>query len=368
MKKLFKIISVVWALLLASCGGGGGFSGTPNGPSAELRVFPPVSAVTVPVGYSYATVEIQGGRPPYVVMSSTGAIRASVVNGNRLQLAGMQAGTSEVAVVDQERAMVKIQVTAELVPMKSTVGSAVSLRPQQAISFDIIGGVGPYTVRSQDTSVATVTPAQALSGPFVINALKQGATTITVTDTTNTDLDITVTVVSDPIVVTPAAGTGKAGTSIVLNVSGGRAPYSVLTVDPTIAEGSLSGNILTVALKKKGATKLVISDAQGVVQQVDITVNESSLQVVPASVQVFTAAPVTFQIAGGVPPFIAVASQPSAVSDIAISSDNTKMTVTPVIPGMCFADISVTISVFDQTGSSQNAVLKISQDPAAVCP
>lgn len=373
MRNIFKLLILALTILIASCGGGGGFSGTPNGPSATLRVFPPVSGITVPVGYSYATVEIQGGRPPYVVTSSTAAVGASVVNGNKLQVAGFQAGTSEVAVIDQERAMVKIQVTAVLIPMKSTIGTDVSIRPNQAVTFDIYGGVGPYVVRSNNTSIATVVPAQTSSwGPFVLTGLIQGSTTLTVTDSTDTEFVMTVNVVPVPITVSPAAGTGKAGTSIVLTLSGGQQPYSVSSVDSSVAEGSVSGNVLTVTLKKKGTTKLLISDMQGVVKEVDITVDDSTLAVAPAAAQTFTSAPVSFRVSGGVAPFIPVVSNPSAVSSITFSEDNTQMLVTPNVPAGnppgCFADVTVTISVFDQTGSSRDVTLTIKQSPSAVCP
>ena len=36
MKSIFKILVLLSVVLMASCGGGGGFSGTPNGPSAKL--------------------------------------------------------------------------------------------------------------------------------------------------------------------------------------------------------------------------------------------------------------------------------------------------------------------------------------------
>lgn len=41
MKNIFKVLLAIASIVLvAACGGGGGFSGTPNGPSATLRVFP----------------------------------------------------------------------------------------------------------------------------------------------------------------------------------------------------------------------------------------------------------------------------------------------------------------------------------------
>jgi hypothetical protein len=370
---MFKLLILALTMLIASCGGGGGFSGTPNGPSATLRVFPPVSTITVPVGYSYATVEIQGGRPPYVVTSSTAAVGASVVNGNKLQVTGFQAGTSEVAVIDQERVVVKIQVTATLVPMKSTIGTDVSVRPNQAVTFDIYGGVGPYVVRSNNNLIATVAPSQTPSwGPFVVTGLTQGTTTLTVTDSTDTEFVITVNVVSTPITVTPAAGAGKAGTSIVLTLLGGQQPYSVSSLDSSIADAVVSGNAITVTLKKKGSTKLLINDGQGVLKEVDITVDDSSLAVAPAVVQTFTSAPVSFHMSGGVAPFIPVVSNPSAISSITFSDDNSEMLVTPNIPvgnpAGCFANITTTITVFDQTGSSRSVSLTITQSPNAVCP
>lgn len=373
MKSVFKILVLLSAMLIAACGGGGGFSGTPNGPSATLRVFPPIVSATVPVGYSYATVEIQGGRPPYVATTSAAAVGVNVVDGNKLQISGLAAGTSEVSVVDQERVVVKIQVTATLIPMKSTIGTDVSIGPKQSLGFGITGGIPPYKLRSSDARLFTVTPSQQTSfGPFVLTGVSEGAGTLTVTDSTDTDFVMNITVKAFPIVVTPAAGTGKAGTTIALAIDGGQAPFTVLSVDASIAEGSVSGDILSVVLKKKGATKLTIRDSQGGTQSVDITVDDSTLVVAPAAVTTFTAAPVVFRLTGGVPPFVPVVSNPSAVSGITFSEDNSQMLVTPIIPAGapagCFADVSVIISVYDQTGSFRDATLTIKRNPSAVCP
>lgn len=365
MKTFFNCIALLLAMFAASCGGGGGFSGTPNGPSATLRVFPPVSAITVPVGYSYATVEIQGGRPPYVVTSSAAAIGATVANGNRLQLSGLQAGTSEIAVVDQERATVKIQVTAVLIPMKSTIGTDVSIRPKQSISFDISGGVGPYKIRTSNNALFTVTPADVeANGPFVLTGISEGTGTLTVTDSTDTDFTMNITVKAIPIVVTPASGAGKAGTSIKLILSGGLAPYAVSSVDPTIAEGVVVGDELTVSLKKKGTTKLQLRDGQNVTQLVDITVDDSSLTVAPAAGQIFgKGGTLNLSVSGGVPPYFAVTSNSTALSAV-VSADNTTVTLTSLA---CPA--AVTVSVFDQTGSFRDvAVSLLPLPPATACP
>lgn len=67
-----------------------------------------------------------------------------------------------------------------------------------------------------------------------------------------------------------------------------------------------------------------------------------------------------------------VVSNQSAVSSITFSADNSQMLVTPNIPAGspagCFADISVVISVYDQTGSFRDALLTIKQDPSITCP
>lgn len=374
MKNIFKVLLAIASIVLvAACGGGGGFSGTPNGPSATLRVFPPIESATVPVGYSYATVEIQGGRAPYVVTTSQAAVGVAVVDGNKLQISGLAAGTSEVAIVDQERAVVKIQVTATLIPMKSTIGADVSIGPKQSLDFGVTGGIAPYTLRSSDARIFTVTPAQqASSGPFVLKGVSEGTGTLTVTDSTGTDFVMNITVKAFPIIVTPAAGTGKAGTTIALAIDGGQAPFTVLSADASIADGSVSGDVLSVTLKKKGTTKLVIRDAQGGTQTVDITVDDSTLVVAPTAASTYTSAAVAFRLTGGVPPFVPVVSNQSAVSSITFSADNSQMLVTPNIPAGspagCFADISVVISVYDQTGSFRDALLTIKQDPSITCP
>lgn len=374
MKIIFKTWALLLALALSSCGGGGGFSGTPSGPSAKLRVFPPVTAVNLAVGDSgNANLEIQGGRPPYVVKSSNFSVDAGIVDGNKLWLSGKSEGSSEISIFDQERETVKITAEAVKIPMKSTIGTSISISPKQSKRFEISGGRGSYRLRSSDARIVTVSPDSGTSyGPFSMTGVAAGTATVVATDSVGTEFTINVTVTALTITVTPATGTGKVKTEITLNLSDGLAPFTVQSTDKSIAEGSISGNLLTVTLKKAGTTTLTVQDAQGASQSVTITVTASTLTIRPAQMAVSSMDLVKFAIIGEAPPYTAVVPDKSFVRSAIISDDNKELLVTPIqpseanatgTPANCYTTATAKISVYDKEGVSAEATLLISKAP-----
>jgi len=371
MNKLFKFFAILVAVLLSACGGGGGFSGTPTGPSATLRVFPMVDSISLPVGASGSTgIEVQGGQKPYVVISSDASVSASISEDNILLISGNSSGTSTLSIQDQNRQEVKITVTATVVPLASSVGTSVNMKPSQSRTFTVRGGAAPYIVSSSDTSVATVSGS---GGSYTITSGAVGGTaTIHVLDSSNTVLDITVTVATVPLVVSPSSISGVAGSSGSIQITGGAAPYQVTSSNTAVV--SVSGS--SYSLVGAGAATLNILDNAGQTAAVTVTVTAAapSLKVAPATqtVQDDGTVAVTYLVSGGTKPYSFVASPGDAdVTTVTVDNTANSLKIAPAAAGKycsTHADRTVTVDVYDSVLAKQTVTLLIKHAAASTCP
>lgn len=377
MRCFFKVLYVAVAFsVVAACGGGGGGGGTPNGPSATLRVYPPVDTISLPVGASGSTgIEVRGGKAPYGVISSDASVSAGLSTDGILFIAGNSAGTSTLTVYDESLPVqqVKINVTAKAVPLASSAGTSVTLRPNQSLQFSVRGGVAPYSVNSSDSSIASA----SISGSMVTvtGQPKAGTATLVVTDSTGVTLNVSVTVQVGTLATSPTSITGTAGTSNTITINGGLAPYSVSSSNTTVASASVSGSSVSVGLLSQGSSDIKITDAAGQAVVVAVTVTSNILQVSPANQTVnelsTTVTTVTYLIAGGTAPYTPLISPADAVNATASIAANT-MTVTVPISAVgvrCVtADKVIPIDIYDSKLVKQTVSLTIKDDSAVACP
>ena len=231
MKKILKSLLIIAATsIISACGGGGEGGGTPNGPSATLRLYPPISGATLPVGAAGSLdVEVRGGKGPYAITSSDAAVQMGLSDDNKLVvLSSSKEGSSDVVVYDSSLPVqqVKITVEAKAVPMASSVGEALNLVPNESRQINVRGGVRPYMVSSSDANVVLA----AVSGATVtvVGQAKGGTATVRVTDAVGATLNVAVVVQVTTLAVTPSTVTGPAGTANSLNIVGGLPPYTEL--------------------------------------------------------------------------------------------------------------------------------------------
>lgn len=372
MKKILNTILLSATVLLASCGGGGSGGGTPTGPSATLRLFPPISGISLPVGASGSTdIEVRGGRPPYGVMSSDASVSVGLTPENVLLVRANGEGSSDVVVYDTSLPVqqVKITVTAKSVAMASSIGNALSLAPSESRQFNIRGGLMPYSVSSSDESVVTA----SISGSTVtvVGQPKGGTATVLVTDAAGATISVAVTVQVTTLTVSPAVITGPAGTSNSFVVSGGIAPYIVSSSNTTVATAAVSGSAVTVNLRAQGSAIISVVDATGKTITATVTVTNNVFSVAPASQQVpeTSNAPVTFLISGGTAPYTPLISGADAVNT-SVSITETTLTVSvPTGQNRCVtADRTIPIDIYDATLAKQTVTLTIKDGGATACP
>ncbi|CAN7205777.1 hypothetical protein [Acidovorax sp. LjRoot117] len=372
MNTLLRTFIVVASAILVACGGGGSGGGEPTGPSAKLRIYPPVESISLPVGASgSAGVEVRGGRGPYTVTTSDGAVQVGLSEDNFLYVAGTKAGTSEVVIYDTSLPVqtVKVSVTAQVVPISSNIGTAINLAPGQSQQVTIRGGVGPYGVTTTDASVAT---ASVSDSSVVITAQpKSGIATISVVDSLGSTFSIQVTVAISTMSVSPATITGPAGTSSSISIRGGIAPYAVSSTNSAVASASVSGSSVSVNLLSLGTASISVSDSTGQSIIVSVTVNSDTLRVAPANQEVPEKgnASLTYLISGGTAPYTPLISvADSAFATVTVVGS----TLTVGAPGAnrCVtADRVVPIDIYDSKLIKQTVTMTIKDGGAAItCP
>lgn len=378
MKNIIKsILVIVTSVMVVACGGGGGGGGTPNGPSATLRVYPPVDTISLPVGAAGSTgIEVRGGKAPYGVISSDASVSATLSADGILFIAGNSDGTSTLTVYDESLPVqqVKITVTAKAVPLVSSAGTSITLRPNQSLQFNVRGGAAPYSVNSSDTSIVSA----SISGSTVtLSGLpKAGNATILVTDAAGATLTITATVQVSTMSVSPASITGPAATSNTITINGGVGPYTVSSTNTAVATASVSGSSVSVSLVAQGSADIKITDAAGTSVVVSVTVNTSVLQVSPANQTVdeksLTSTTLTYLIAGGTPPYTPLVSPADKAFFTALSITANALTATlpdsATGPRCVTADKVIPIDVYDSKLVKQTVSVTIKDGGAVACP
>lgn len=392
MRKLIALLGLFMAMLLASCGGGGGYAGD-TGPTNVLRMSPVLSGVTLPVGYYSDVAVISQGVKPYHVLSSDPSVHAQLLEDNTLRVYGRRPGKSTVAVQDSsvKQSSISLEVTVQVAALTSSIGDSLTLSPGQTQSFTVSGGGEPYTVTSNNTGVATVTGGA--NGTYTITAGNvEGTASIIVVDAYGATLTITVTnKVAVPLSVSPGTVSGMAGTSATVNVLGGVAPYRVSSSNSAVASASVSGSVVAVSLVSAGTASLAVMDATGAKVPVAVTVTAPppKFTAIPPSQRLSesAAAPgdkVTFTLLNGTGPYYATIPansqnliQPSQVVVGGGTGGGTGTTPPAAViidfqrvSGACVAaDTTIPVTITD-AGSGNTAtvqIIMVNDNPAA-CP
>ncbi len=363
MRKLIGLLGIVLALLLSSCGGGGGYAGD-TGPTNELRMSPLLDSAALPVGYFTDLAVISQGVQPYYVMSSDASVRADLLDDGTLRVWALSPGQSQVSVQDSSvsQRTIKLTVESQTTALISSVGSAINLTPNQSKMFTIAGGVGPYAVISSDDAVATVAGA---AGSYVVTGHLPGTANLQVTDAFGQVYTISVNVNVSTLVVAPTQGSGVVGTRLTFGIAGGVAPYAVSVLNPSVANATLSASTVDVGLLAPGATQVAVRDAIGTTVLFGVTVTVSKVTVNPETRTLSETAGggnITYALSGDAPPFrVSVGSADRAfVTGASVSADNALMTAT-LGSNLCITggDRMIQMLVIDAQGTSAVATLVI---------
>lgn len=151
------------------------------------------SALTLAAG-SKPTYTIEGGIAPFIASSSNADVaRATVVDGNKLQIEGITAGVSEIYVFDTKGSLTKVSATVGggtgTVPLYSTAPDSITVMVGAKPTYQLSGGAAPYMVTNSNVAVATV---EQSGTSFTVTGIGAGIAVVAIRDSNGTPLNITV--------------------------------------------------------------------------------------------------------------------------------------------------------------------------------
>lgn len=374
--KFFKLLLGTCLLgLLAACGGGGGSAGSGSGILVPLFTSAQ-STVTVAVNGA-DTFSIGGGVGPYTVTSDNKFVAVAGVSGSSFTVGGVKEGTAKVQVRDRtgETVLVNVVVSdGDDTALYTTAPAAITMAPgTTTLPFEARGGVSPYVVTSNNTSVVRVNQT---GSTFTLTSLIAGSAKVTVLDNTGLnpktiDVDVT-TDPGTPLKLNPETASGNVGDSITVLISGGTGSYASATAaNTTVATATLSGSSVSIALKAAGSTVVTVRDSAGQTAEIDVTATNVAavLRLSPAtfSVSELSTASLQSTIFGGTGPYSLFVSDQSLASATVSGSTVTIGLGSQGSRCITTASKAVTITVIDALGASGSSVMTINQDTSAAC-
>ena len=280
MRFLSSLFTLLLAVALTACGGGGGSPGSnPNTPTLFTTA---PATLTLPIG-ALRSYSVRGGVPPYAIQNSDARVVAGFVNGEVLTLNSSSQGQATVTILDNKGAALSITVTVgrdlklSLDNVQSFVGDTVNVT--------ISGGTPPYRTSTVDLGVKAV-----VNGDQLIMTLGVvGDVDVAVLDANDQSAKVKVTVINgtpqiriSPNAVTVSESDTRPLTFTVFGAGSG--PIIVNSSDPTLLKASVSGSTVTVVTGTNedrcvDADKQVtfsVVDSRGAVATAVVTIANSS--------------------------------------------------------------------------------------------
>jgi hypothetical protein len=301
MRFLSYLVTLLVAVFITACGGGGGSAGIINpGSSDALRT-------DVPAGLTFVVSEarsftIAGGKAPYSVISNSEGTAVAGVDGSTLFIGGVFPGTAELTVRDALGQTVKasVTITENGLALATTAPSALTMAMGQQLSFPVRGGIAPYAVSSANPNIV----AASISGHTLslTGITPGGPVVVTIRDSLNATVAISVTVT--PVgglalfTTAPSPLTLPIAATQVFSVGGGVGPYVATSSNTSIAQVTVAANTLTIQGIAGGSATITVRDAQNTTKTIEVTV--------PPLAAVFTTAPANLNIAIGSSPVFTI--------------------------------------------------------------
>ncbi len=298
MRLLSFLTSLLIAVLLASCGGGGGSPGLPSSGFTTFTVAAP-TATTIAVGTSQQFT-ISGGVKPYTVFSNNAAVATGwLIGENVLAVGTISSGSASITVQDASGAKFAIAVTVGAsAPFATTAPPTLTIAPGPFASqtYKLIGGIPPYKAVSNFPSILQV----VVNGSDVtLTALQvpgQGSASasVTFTDSSSPPFSLTsvVTLGTIPMQVFPTNTTLLVGDTSSYVITGGTPPYHFVLLDQCASNVQIvQGNLLQVTgFEPCTGSTVTIFDANNQTPATGITftinAGSSALNINPAALTV----------------------------------------------------------------------------------
>ena len=264
---------------------------TVSGGSTNALYTTAPSAVNIQVTSAASAPQYQifGGVPPYSVVSSNTSIATVSLSGSTYTVQGIAAGTSNVVINDSAGSKpVTISVTVgnnSALSFYTSAPSAISLgvTSNNTGTYLLGGGVPPYVASSANNSVVTATvPTSGNTNSLIITGVSPGGPiAVTVVDSNGGKVSTNVTVVgttSSTMSVAPATvAQAFVGDTLNFVVTGGTAPYTATSNNPSLAHVNNGSNITngtfsaTMGAASSAGVIILVTDNNGNAQQITIS-------------------------------------------------------------------------------------------------
>lgn len=295
-----------------------------SGSGAQTRGLAAPPAVTLAPANT-AQYNITGGTRPNTAVSSNPNIAAVAAGASAVSVTAANSGSATVVVFDSKGASAQFSLNVSgantSVALYSTAPDNVDLGTNATASYQIAGGVAPYTVTSSYTDIATAT---VLGSTLSLQSKSvAGKGTINIVDSVGARVSFTANVNGlGPVALhTTAPGTLSinVGPAPTYQIFGGIGPYQVASSNPGVAKASIDGTTLNITGLTSGAAQVAVFDSTGTSVATSVTVAGGS-----GSVPLYTTAPDSITVQVGAAPTYTIAG---AAPYVVTSSDVTVATV-----------------------------------------
>jgi len=268
---------------------------------------------------------------------------------------------------------VSLEVTSKPQPLAVSPSSQQTVPAGSTAQYTIVGGVAPYMISANPSSVLPPVPSSVGSsgGTFTVAVplgTPDGTSVVyTITDAVGTQVAVSLTVgkpSSQPEVLPKSVNVLPSGTA-QFTIINGFPPYTISSGDASLVLSTTtvttSGGTFSVTVPvtvQPGAITLTVRDSAD--STVDVTLNvvrPPTLVLSPAFVTVLAGGSAQFSVTGGIPPYTVATSDASVTSNpsTVLQSGGTFVLAVP----SSTPTESVTVTVTDALGSQASATVSV---------
>lgn len=307
---------------------------------------------------------VAGGTAPYTVSASNTNVTVTPVGPaattTTFNVKGVAAGTAVVTVRDNKGQVVSNTITVKSnAPHLYSIITATTVNVGQSVDFQPMGGVAPYRV----TAPANVRISQLATNKFRITGVSGGKIRIIITDAAGTQAGTDLTVIAPSLTIALSPESVGVGQGRSFTVSGGKAPFTVVSANPGIARIEARSSYYLVWGVSAGTTQIVATDSTGARAQSNVVVSGTKSLNITAPQSMLRGGKDYLVVASGNPPYMVTTSNHLTVTPQGKDSiGRDQYLLTANAPG------SASVTVRDSKGQTITRTIMISDSVALTFP